>query len=316
MLRANLSAAWPPVNVNQVHYNSYLPQKSDFWTQFFHVFLTVHTIGHLDIEATVLCSAETLCSAAWTFSLGCVYDSCVLKSVEENSFLLSWPFDPINWIGFQASRRTCWLSLHWATATTATAATATTSTFWRRHAPTTPTATHPQPTPHRTANFVFFSRSAHPSELGPVGSTTRQQRQQQLHRNLHTRATEGGCECVCEIERERVLARHQISLPHWDFGSKTRTLEVGGHQHGFFPLPPIFKPWTSATLDLLSIGLSFTLSFSLHFASAVLEYCLDLIVDIADSAAIGEIAYFARASRHLGVSTRSSPRIRKIEKIV
>ena len=41
-----------------------------------------------------------------------------------------------------------------------------------------------------------------------------------------------------------------------------------------------------------------------------------VIIDIADSAAIGEIAYFARASRHLGVSTRSSPRIRKIEKIV
>ena len=40
------------------------------------------------------------------------------------------------------------------------------------------------------------------------------------------------------------------------------------------------------------------------------------IADIADSAAIGDIAYFARASCHLGVSTRSSPRIRKIEKIV
>ena len=37
-------------------------------------------------------------------------------------------------------------------------------------------------------------------------------------------------------------------------------------------------------------------------------------VDIADSAVIWDIAYFARASRHLGVSTRSSPRIRKIEK--
>ena len=38
--------------------------------------------------------------------------------------------------------------------------------------------------------------------------------------------------------------------------------------------------------------------------------------DIADSAVVGDVAYFARASRHLGVSTRSSPRIRKIEKIV
>ena len=108
----------------------------------------------------------------------------------------------------------------------------------------------------RTAIFVFFALeffSAHPlsADLSHKFDFGR----------LHTPPPRPSRTFLRSKSASNLASPSGFGKQRSDFGNL-----VAGHLIDFFPLPPIsaFKPWTSATLDLLSIGLSFTLSLRLH----------------------------------------------------